>query len=81
MRVSGPDLGSWVACSGCVLVLDRVWTLLFTETTSERCPGRREESRREHPQRQRLSPSPSRNKEPVPGALTTRRSNVKMTFH
>lgn len=54
LTVSGPNLGSWVGCGGCALVLDRLWTLLFTETTSKQYPGRREESHREHPQRQHL---------------------------
>lgn len=31
LEVSGPDLGCWVGCGGCVLVLD---PLLLTETTS-----------------------------------------------
>lgn len=32
----GLDLGSWVGCGGCGLGLDHLWTLVFTETTSER---------------------------------------------
>ena len=57
-KVSGPDLGSWVGRGGGVLVLDHLWTLLFTETTSE--PMSREErgvAKGEHPLRQHLSPS------------------------
>lgn len=51
LKVSSADLGFWVGCSGNVLVLDHLWTLLFTETTRKQCPGRRKESHREHPQR------------------------------
>lgn len=40
LKVSGPDLGSWVGCGGFGLVLDHLWTLLFTETTSKQCPER-----------------------------------------
>lgn len=54
LMLSGPNLGSWVGCGDCGLVLDRLWTLLFTETTSKQYPGRREESHREHPQRRHL---------------------------
>lgn len=32
--------------------LDHLWTLVFTETTSAQCPRTREESRREHLQKQ-----------------------------
>lgn len=48
----GLDLGFWVGCGDCGFDLDHLCTLVFTETTSEQCPRRREESRREHPQKQ-----------------------------
>lgn len=41
--VSGPSLGlgSWVGCSGCLLVLDHLFGPLLTQTTSSQCPTRR----------------------------------------